>query len=93
MSDFAENGSPLSISGSTYPGEPHFYNSYFELSREQAKPKSAIHTCKSLLSIISILSGLISRCTVLFLCIRSSAKRSYSIIIRISPSFTLPFNI
>ena len=60
ISDLSLNGSPLSTSGSTYPGDPHFHISARLLEFLQAKPKSAMHTLSSVLFRMRMLSGLMS---------------------------------
>lgn len=72
----------LSISGATYPGVPHLIlNSNSSLSL-QAMPRSVMQTLKSLMSVIKMLSGFISRWIICFLCIRSTASRSCARMIR-----------
>ena len=70
-------------SGATYPGVPHFNLIYYSSFSLHARPRSAIWTINFFLSMIKILSGFRSRWIIYFLWIKSSAKRSYSIIVRI----------
>ena len=86
MSALVVKGLSLSTSGPTQLGDPHLILISSSLSLLHAIPRSVMQIIKSFLSIKSILSGFRSRCIMFFLCIKSTAKINYAIIVRISSS-------